>query len=225
MISKSLSKAITINNGKELKNGTVNFSIFHHERRKIIEILKIAHNYEEQGKKVLLFALKVDNRYGEGIIASRIGLSRQAIVVKENTNILEEVINTRIKIKINCVLVDEAQFLTRDHVYQLTEVVDKLEIPLLLMAKNTFNNKLSKARGFTNLCNKIEEVKNVCWYCDRKSTMNLRLDESGNPVTEGEIIQIGGNESYLPVCRKCYKTRTEKFRYDSCKAYVKIGFF
>lgn len=180
---------------------------------KSIEILKIAHNYEEQGKKVLLFAPKVDNRYGEGIIASRIGLSRQAIVVKENTNILEEVIkHTDKNQKINCVLVDEAQFLTRDHVYQLTEVADKLEIPVVAYGlKNTFNNKLFEgSEALLIYANKIEEVKNVCWYCDRKSTMNLRLDESGNPVTEGEIIQIGGNESYLPVCRKCYKTRTEK---------------
>lgn len=178
---------------------------------KSLEVLKVAHNYEEQGKKVLLFTPEINNRDGEGKIASRIGISRDAIMIDEHMNIAIEVHRCLTKgVKVNCVLIDEAQFLTKEHVYQLTEIADKFDIPVIAYGlKNTFDNKLFEgSKALLIYANKIEEIKTVCYFCDKKAIHNLRIDKNGNAVTEGKIIQIGGNESYIPVCRKCYKEKT-----------------
>lgn len=106
----------------------------------------------------------------------------------------------------NCVLVDEGQFLKRHHILQLTEIVDELEIPVIVYGlKNDFSNRLFEgSEALLLYADKLEEIKTVCWFCDRKATMVLRVKD-GEPVYEGEQIQIGGNDSYIPVCRKCYK--------------------
>src|SRR5699024_54285 len=105
-----------------------------------------------------------------------------------------------------CVLIDEAQFLTKDHVLQLAHIVDELNIPAMAFGlKNDFRNQLFEGSEYLLLyADKIEEMKTICWYCHRKATMNLRLSD-GKPVYTGEQIQIGGNESYYPVCRKHYQ--------------------
>lgn len=182
---------------------------------KSLELLKVAHNYEEQGKNVLLFTPKIDNRSEVGKVSSRIGLSRNAMVVDEYTNITIEVHRHLIKnLDVSCVLCDEVNFFTKEHIYQLTEIVDKFNIPVIAYGlKNTFNNELFEGtEALLIYANKIEEIKTVCWHCNKKATMNLRIDESGNAITEGETIQIGGNESYIPVCRKCYKEKTYNSR-------------
>ncbi len=191
---------------------------------KSIEVLKIAHNYEEQGKTALLFTPKIDNRYGVGKITSRIGISKEAIIVKEDTDIFYEVSIRRLVLKkISCVLIDEAQFLSEEHVYQLTKVVDDFEIPVIAYGlKNTFNNELFVGtKALLIYADRIEEVKTVCWYCDRKATMNMRIDKKGNAITKGETIKIGGNESYLPVCRKCYKEKTSISRDEEAERNVR----
>lgn len=175
---------------------------------KSLEILKIAHNYEEQSKTVLLFTPKIDNRYGEGKITSRMGVSKDAIVVDKNTRFMKHILSC--ESDVYCILVDEGQFLTEEHVMQLATIVDTLEIPVIIYGlKNTFQNKLFEgSEALLCFADKIEEIKTVCWYCNRKATMNLRVDGDGNAVVEGETIHIGGNESYLPVCRKCYNKNT-----------------
>lgn len=178
---------------------------------KSTEVLKIAHSYEKQGKKVLLFTPEIDGRYGIGKITSRIGISKQAIVIRKDTDVAYEVLKRLLNLgKINCVLIDEAQFLSKDQVYQLTQVVDGLEVPVVAYGlKNAFNNKLFEgSEALLIYADNIEEVKTECWYCDNKAIMNMRIDESGNAVTKGEVIQIGGDETYLPVCRRCYKNKT-----------------
>ncbi|MED4730087.1 thymidine kinase [Aneurinibacillus migulanus] len=172
---------------------------------KSVEILKVAHNYEEQGKRVMIFTSMLDDRYGKGYVASRIGLRREAIVVDESMNI-RKVVEMNQEGLPNCVLVDEGQFLRRHHIIQLTEIVDELGVPVIVYGlKNDFSNRLFEgSEALLLYADKLEEIKTICWFCDRKATMVLRIKD-GKPVYEGEQIQIGGNDSYIPVCRKCYK--------------------
>ena len=170
---------------------------------KSIDILKVAHNYEEQGKPVVLMTSGVDNRSGHGVIASRIGLKRRVTPVMDDTDIYEYV--KGIDHPVYCVLIDEAQFLKKHHVLQLIKIVDELNIPVMTFGlKNDFKNELFEGSKYLLIyADKIEEMKTICWFCPHKATMNLRIHD-GKPVYEGEQVQIGGNESYYPVCRKHY---------------------
>ena len=170
---------------------------------KSIDILKVAHNYEEQGKLVVLVTSGVDDRSGRGIIASRIGLERKVKPIMDDTNIYDYV--NKMDRKIYCVLIDEAQFLKKEHVLQLIKIVDELNIPVMAFGlKNDFRNELFEGSKYLLIyADKIEEMKTICWFCPHKATMNLRI-HNGKPVYEGEQVQIGGNESYYPVCRKHY---------------------
>lgn len=180
---------------------------------KSFEIIKVAHNYEEQGKQVLIYSPSVSARGGVDRVGSRVGFEREAIPVHENTNLYESVkacVASAMPSKIYCVLIDEAQFLKKHHILELTEVVDELNIPVMAFGlKNDFQNQLFE--GSYNLlvqADKIEEIKTICWFCDRKATMVIRYND-GQPMSAGEQIQIGGNEDYKPVCRRCYN---EAFR-------------
>lgn len=170
---------------------------------KSIEVLKVAHNYEEQNKAVRIYTSGVDDRDGVGVISSRTGMNRRVTPIHVDTNIFEEIKNADEKIW--CVLIDEAQFLNKEHVIQLTRVADELDIPVMTFGlKNDFMNNLFEGSKYLLLyAEKIEEIKTICWYCGKKAIMNLRLSD-GKPVYEGEQIQIGGNESYFPVCRYHY---------------------
>ncbi len=168
---------------------------------KSTEILKIAHNYEEQNKRVLLFTPAIDDRYGRGLITSRMGLQRDAQIIDPGTDMLALARES----KPDCVLVDEGQFLTREQVVVLTRIVDELDIPVIVYGlKNDYRNRLfGGSEALLLLADKIEEVKAVCWYCSKKATMLLKFKD-GRPVGEGPQIEIGGNDKYISVCRKCY---------------------
>ncbi|MGU9988775.1 thymidine kinase [Latilactobacillus curvatus] len=170
---------------------------------KSIEILKVAHNYEEQNKSVIILTSGIDNRDGVGIVSSRIGLKREATPIFSDTNIFELVQSTNPDAA--CVLIDESQFLERHHVIEAAQVVDDLNIPVMAFGlKNDFKNELFEGSKYLLLfANKIEEMKTICWFCRKKAIMNLRMND-GKPVYTGEQIQIGGNEAYYPVCRKHY---------------------
>lgn len=175
---------------------------------KSIDLLKVNHNYREQEKNTLLFTPSVDDRYGVGKITSRIGLSEDADIVDESFNLYNYIKEyTKVGEKVFAVLVDEAQFLTKEHVIQLTKVVDELDIPVMAFGlKNDFSNNLFEGtEALLIYADKIEEIKTICTKesCGKKATMNLRLN-NGAPVYEGEQVQIGGDESYIPVCRKHY---------------------
>lgn len=171
---------------------------------KSIEIIKVAHNYEEQNKPVLLFTSGIDDRDEVGYVSSRIGFKRKATPIFEKTNIFKIVEES--KQKPYCVLLDEVQFLSKEHVLQLVKIVDELDIPVMGFGlKNDFQNELFEGSKYLMLyADKIEEMKTICWFCERKAIMNLRVDGNGKPVYSGEQIQIGGNDSYYPVCRKCH---------------------
>ncbi|KRL00142.1 thymidine kinase [Liquorilactobacillus capillatus] len=170
---------------------------------KSIEILKVAHNYEEQHKSVVIMTSAVDKREQVGYIASRIGLKRRAVPIYETTNIYQEVIKRNPQSA--CVLVDEAQFLSQHHIIELAEIVDELKIPVMAFGlKNDFRNELFEGSKYLLLyADKIEEMKTICWFCQKKAIMNLRFN-NGKPVYEGEQIMVGGNEAYYPVCRRHY---------------------
>lgn len=170
---------------------------------KSIEILKVAHNYEEQNKPVLLFTSALDDRDAVGYISSRIGFRREAIPISNDTDIFS-IVNNHTP-KVYYVLVDECQFLEKDSILQLVRIVDELDIPVMGFGlKNDFRNELFEgSRWMLIYADKIEEMKTICWFCERKATMNLRVLD-GKPVYTGEQILIGGNDTYYPVCRKCH---------------------
>ncbi|WP_314067853.1 thymidine kinase [uncultured Vagococcus sp.] len=170
---------------------------------KTIEILKVAHNYEEQNKRVVLMTSGVDTRDGIGKVSSRIGLSREATPIFSETDVYQFI--EGLDFKPYCVLIDESQFLEKHHVVQFARIVDELDIPVMAFGlKNDFRNELFEGSKYLLLyADKLEELKTICWFCHRKAIMNLRLLD-GKPVYTGDQIQIGGNESYYPVCRKHY---------------------
>ncbi len=173
---------------------------------KSTEILKIAHNYEEQNKRVLLFTPAIDDRFGRGQITSRMGFQRDARIIDSDTDIFGLAREARP----HCILVDEGQFLTREQVVVLTRIVDELSIPVIVYGlKNDYRNRLfSGSEALLLMADKIEEVKAVCWYCTSKATMLLKFKD-GQPVGEGPQIEIGGNDKYISVCRKCYRQKLE----------------
>ncbi len=171
---------------------------------KSIELIKVAYNYEERGKRVLTLAPSVDDRYGMGLITSRIGLQREAVIVNDDTNILDLFIERNDDKKIDCILLDECQFLKKHHVEELAEIVDSYDVPVLAYGlKNDFRNELFEGSYYMLIyADKIEEIKTICW-CGRKATMVARVVD-GKIVKQGRQIQIGGNEMYVSLCRKHY---------------------
>ena len=171
---------------------------------KSIELIKVAYNYEERGKRVLTLVPSADNRYGTGVITSRIGIQRQAIMVSQDSNILEIFMREREKDDIDCVLIDESQFLKKHHVQELVEIVDSFNVPVLAYGlKNDFRNEMFEGSYYLLIyADKIEEIKTICW-CGRKATMIARI-VNGEFVKKGEQIVIGGNDMYVSLCRRHY---------------------
>ena len=171
---------------------------------KSIELIKVAYNYEERGKRVLTLVPSADNRYGTGVITSRIGIQRQAVMVSQDSNILEIFMREREKDDIDCVLIDECQFLKKHHVQELVEIVDSFNVPVLAYGlKNDFRNEMFEGSYYLLIyADKIEEIKTICW-CGRKATMIARIVD-GEFVKRGEQVVIGGNDMYVSLCRKHY---------------------
>lgn len=170
---------------------------------KSIQLLTVAHNYEEQGKSVMLFSPAVDYRFGQGKITSRVGVSREAMMVDDDTNIYK-IVEAGLP---DCILIDEAQFLSFKHVRQLAEIVDMFNIPVIMygLLKDYRNELFEGSRAAILLADQIEEIKTICAdkTCNRKATMILKMKD-GHPVYRGEQIEIGGNELYRSVCRHHY---------------------
>ena len=171
---------------------------------KSIDLIKVAYNYEERGQTVLALVPAVDDRYGRGVITSRIGVQREATIVRDDTNILELFMKENERKHIDCVLVDEAQFLKKHHVLELVEIVDSFEVPVLTYGlKNDFRNEMFEGSYYMLIyADKIEEIKTICW-CGRKATMVARVVD-GKIVKSGDQIVVGGNDMYVSLCRKHY---------------------
>ena len=172
---------------------------------KSLNLIATAHNYETQGKKVLLMIPGMDTR-SDGCISTRAGFKMEAEVIEDKTNVLD-VFNKHVKQheKIDCVLVDEVQMMTEEHINQLREITLVYNTPVICYGlRVSYTLELFEAsKKLLALADKLEEIKTVCWYCNSKATHNLKLVD-GKPVYEGNPIDIGGLEKYLPVCYKHY---------------------
>lgn len=169
-------------------------------------LLQSAHNYRERGLTPMLFTPKLDDRYGEGWIKSRIGLQAKATIFTTQDDLFEL---TRMQLddrNIHCVLVDESQFLSRDQVYQLTEVVDRLDIPVLCFGLRTdFQGELFEGSKYLLAwADELSEIKTIC-HTGRKANMVVRVDDEGYALKEGAQVEIGGNERYVSVSRGEFK--------------------
>jgi len=169
-------------------------------------LLQSAHNYRERGMETLLLTPALDDRAGRGRIRSRIGLEAEALVFEPGDDLLAAVRQELDVRNIHCVLVDEAQFLTRDQVFQLTEVVDRLAIPVLCFGLRTdFQGELFEgSRYLLAWADQLEEIKTIC-HTGRKATMVVRVDDDGYAIREGSQVEIGGNERYVSVSRRAFK--------------------
>ncbi|WP_458407786.1 thymidine kinase [Anaerotignum sp.] len=162
-------------------------------------------NYEEQGMRVWLIKPAADTRYGTDVVRSRIGLEQTGDVITEDMNLFE-IFRDREKEFNDVIIADEAQFLTPAHIEQLRDIVDNYNVPVFCFGLRTdFRTKMfpGSARLF-ELADSISELKTVC-TCGGKAMVNARIDGEGNIITEGEQIMLGGNESYRPMCYKCWK--------------------
>ena len=154
----------------------------------------------------LVLAPELDNRYGVGKVTSRIGLEADAQTFTPERDLLNLISTAHANKTLHCVLVDEAQFLTRDQVYQLGEVTDSLDIPVLAYGLRTdFRGEpFEGSKYLLAWSDNLRELKAIC-HCGAKATMVIRLDETGNPVKEGSQVEIGGNDRYVSLCRRHFK--------------------
>ena len=173
---------------------------------KSIDLLKVAFNYEERDYKVMLITAEIDDRYEKGKITTRIGLSKDAYMFNNDTNLFN--LCQSLDYVPACILVDEAQFLNRNHVDQLSDLVDYLDIPVICYGlRSDFRNELFEgSKALLSIADKIEELKTIC-ECGKKATCNMRV-LNGKVVTSGNQVFIGDLE-YKSVCRKCYKERVK----------------
>ena len=171
-------------------------------------LLQANHNYEERGMQTQLFTYSGDNRFGKSRIVSRIGISADANTFHSKTNLVDEFRRGLSKEEIKCVLVDEAQFLTKQQVEQLGIIVDEFGVPVLAFGIRTdFQGELFEGSKYLLAwADNLKEIKTVCW-CGRKATMVVRINTEGKIISEGEQLEIGGNEKYVPLCRAHFRKR------------------
>ena len=180
-------------------------------------LLQASYNYLERGMQTLLFSAKIDTRGGNGVIHSRIGLIKEAISFNKEFKFyefVEEKKNTMENLK--CVLIDECQFLTKNQVIELTDVAVKLNIAALCygLRSDFLGEPFEGSKYLLALAEELVEIKTIC-TCGKKATMNMRVDTDGNVATHGDQVQIGGNETYVSKCMKCYKQKVPSLRRDN----------
>jgi len=176
-------------------------------------LLQADFNYRERGMQTMLWTAAVDDRAGLGTVGSRIAISAPARTFDESTDLYDEIGEELKKRELDCILVDEAQFLTQRHVLQLCEIADQIGIPVLCYGLRTdFQAKLFPgSAALLALADKLIELKAVC-ECGRKAIMNLRVDKDGHAVAEGAQTEIGGNDRYIALCRRHFFERLHESR-------------
>ncbi|HDS1451026.1 TPA: thymidine kinase [Stenotrophomonas maltophilia] len=177
---------------------------------KTTTLLQSAHNYRERGMRVAILTPRLDDRAGAGVVASRIGLRADGMAFDRDTDLQHWVEqNLAANGPMGCVLVDEAQFLTRAQVWQLSEVVDQLRIPVLCYGLRTdFRGELFEGSQYLLAwADEMQEIKTIC-HSGKKATMTVRVDEHGHAVKDGPQVEIGGNDRYVSVSRAEFKKIT-----------------
>ena len=171
-------------------------------------LLQANHNYMERGMNPVIYTSNLDSRFGKGEIVSRIGLKSKSNTFDIKTDIYNDILIFKENNLIDCVLIDEAQFLTKNQVDQLGKIVDELNIPVLAFGIRTDfqGNLFEGSKYLLAWADNLKEIKTVC-HCGRKATMVLRVDDEGSIVSDGSQIEIGGEERYVSVCRKHFKEK------------------
>ena len=156
---------------------------------------------------VAIYTAALDNRFGLGKVSSRIGLAMDAHIFDNDFNFVSHVKQLKTAGAVDCVLIDEAQFLSKAQVRQLTDVVDDLRIPVLAFGLRTdfLGETFAGSEALLAWADKLIELKTIC-HCGRKANFVVRMDENGKAATAGSQVQIGGNESYVSMCRAHFKT-------------------
>jgi len=175
---------------------------------KSTSLLQSSYNYRERGMQTLVLAPLMDDRYGGGKVTSRIGIEADAITFRQDTDLFELIAGHHGGSPLDCILVDEAQFLTRDQVFQLSELTDKLNIPVLAYGLRTdFQGEpFEGSKYLLAWADTLNEIKAIC-HCGSKARMVVRLDGEGRAVTQGSQVEIGGNDRYVSMCRKHFKEK------------------
>lgn len=171
-------------------------------------LLQSSYNYKERGMNTLILAPEFDDRYGSGKVTSRIGIEAEATPFRPADDLLEVVKAACDPDPVHCVLIDEAQFLTREQVFQLGDVTDELNIPVLAYGLRTdFQGEpFEGSKYLLAWSDNLKELKAIC-HCGAKATMVVRFDKSGHAVTTGSQIEIGGNDRYVSMCRRHFKEK------------------
>lgn len=169
-------------------------------------LLQSAYNYQERGMHVEIFTAALDDRFGKGVVASRLGLKADAHLFQTDSDMYSTVKKLHQSRKVDCILIDESQFLTKQQVQQLTYVVDQLKIPVLAYGLRTdfLGETFEGSHHLLAWSDKLVELKTIC-HCGRKASFVVRMDESGNAVSEGEQVEVGGNDRYESMCRQHFK--------------------
>jgi len=169
-------------------------------------LLQAAHNYRERGMDTVLLTAALDGRAGAGRIGSRIGIGAEAETFAHGDDLFDRIADRQAKGPLACVFVDEAQFLSPEQVWQLARVADDLSVPVMAYGLRVdFRGALFPgSAALLALADDLREVRTIC-HCGRKATMVVRLDADGRAVTDGAQVQIGGNETYVPLCRRHWR--------------------
>ncbi len=173
---------------------------------KSTHLLQSSYNYRERDMKTVIYTAKIDDRFAKGKVSSRLGIDADASLFDADSHIFNEInLSNQVK-KVDCVLVDEAQFLTSEQVVQLTDIVDELNIPVLAYGIRTdfLGQTFSGSAALLAWADKLVELKTIC-HCGRKANFVVRRDSNGNAVKGGEQVEVGGNERYEPLCRAHFK--------------------
>ncbi|MAD74866.1 MAG: thymidine kinase [Rheinheimera sp.] len=173
---------------------------------KSTSLLQSAYNYQERGMTVAIYTAALDHRFGLGKVSSRIGLAMDAHIFSAEFNFLAHAQQLKMSGRLDCILIDEAQFLSKAQVRQLTDIVDELRIPVLAFGLRTdfLGETFAGSEALLAWADKLIELKTIC-HCGRKANFVVRLDADGNAATAGSQVQIGGNESYVSMCRQHFK--------------------
>ena len=177
---------------------------------KSTSLLQSNHNYKENGLNTMIFLPNETSKLSKGQIVSRIGLKARAVIANKEFNIINFIKYNKSE-NLSCILIDEAQFLTKEQVRQLGLVADRLNYPVMCYGIRTdFRGELFEGSSeLLALADNLIELKTICSLCNRKATMVVRKDDSGKVVTEGSKVVVGGNDIYMPVCRKHYRKLTK----------------
>ncbi|MCL5051272.1 MAG: thymidine kinase [Firmicutes bacterium] len=183
---------------------------------KSTSLLQVAHNYEERGQNVLLLTPALDTRGGVGHIHSRLGIDREALTFGPESNLFQLLSDQLAQGPLDCVLLDEAQFLSSEQVWALARVCDVLNVPVMCYGIRTdaFGQAFAGSAALLAIADKLVEMKTIC-HCGRKATMSLRVDAQGKAIASGEQISIGGNDRYVSYCRRHWLQALQEAGVDS----------